>query len=244
MARRTSGFGGSNQDGSGWMKDFKTIYLQDGAYHYKADGFRAWFLQDNYATIASYCVGRKHILDLGCGEGCLAAYVTDAELDGVDYSEQAITLNRELFPGRYRRLLQSNLAALDELGLDASYYDCIACSLTLMYLEGADLDRCLAETWRLLSEGGAFVITYPTVGRHRQGSSHAAELPLPALKAVLERLGYRVIAIEPLCPFLPPSVVQQSTNETTRQAARTLYLTAAAKMTVENSYHFVIVCEK
>jgi SAM-dependent methyltransferase len=226
------------------MKDFKTIYLQEGPYHQKADGFRAWFLQDNYSAIASYCVGRKRILDLGCGEGCLAAYVTDAELDGVDYSDRAIALNRELFPGRYRRLLRSNLAELDDLGLDARYYDCIVCSLTLMYLEGADLDRCLAETWRLLSEGGAFVITYPTVGPHRKGNPDAVELPPAALKAVLERSGYRVSIIEPYCPFLAASVIEQSKDEATRAAARVQYLAAAVTMTLENSYHFLIVGQK
>jgi SAM-dependent methyltransferase len=226
------------------MKDFKAIYLHEGAYHHNADGFRAWFLFDNYAAIASYCVGRKRILDLGCGEGCLAAYITDAELDGVDYSEQAIALSRDLFPGRYRRLLQCNLAALDDLRLDARYYDCIVCSLTLMYLEGADLDRCLAETWRLLSEGGVCVITYPTVGPHRQGSSDAVELSPAELKAVLERAGYRVTAMKPFCPFLSSYLVEQSKVEATREAAHTQYLAAAAKMSIENSYHFVIVCEK
>ena len=158
------------------MKDFNTIYIQEGAYHHNVTGFRAWFLQDNYASIGRYCVGRKRILDLGCGEGCLAPYVADAELDGVDNPDRALALNRDLFPGRYRRLLRSDLARLDDLRLDGGYYDCIICSLTLMYLVGADLDRCLAEVWRLQSKGGIFLVTYPTLGPHRQGSPDAVEI--------------------------------------------------------------------
>jgi SAM-dependent methyltransferase len=226
------------------MKDFESIYRKDGAYHHTVEGFRGWFLQNNYAAIAHHCVGRKRILDLGCGEGCLASYITNSELDGVDFSDRAIELNRELFPSRYRRLFQSDLAVLDNLRLDTEYYDCIVCSLTLMYLEGADLDRCLTETWRLLSKGGIFVITYPTVGPHRQGAVDAVELSPAALKAMLERARYRITAMEPLCPFLSSSVVEQSKNKDTREAARAQYLAAAAKMTIENSYHFIIVSEK
>jgi SAM-dependent methyltransferase len=226
------------------MRDFETFYLQHGPYHHKADGFRAWFLNDNYAAISRHCVGRRRFLDLGCGEGCLAAYVTDIELDGVDYSDRAIALNRELFPGRYRRLFKSDLAALADLRLNEGYYDCIVCSLALMYLEADSLDRCLTETHRLLPKGGALLITYPTVGPHRKSNPDAVELPPAALKAVLERAGYRVSTIEPYCPFLAASVIEQSKEEATRAAARMQYLAAAAIMTVENSYHFLIVGEK
>ena len=226
------------------MREFEAFYLQYGPYHHKADGFRAWFLNDNYAAISRHCVGRRRILDLGCGEGCLAAYLTDVELDGVDYSDQALALNRELFPGSYQNLFKSDLAALVDLGLNEGYYDCIVCSLTLMYLEGDNLGRCLIETRRALSKGGIFVITYPTVGPHRQGNPDAVELPPAALKAMLECAGYRVSTIEPVCPFLEGSVIEQSKDEATRPSARTQYLAAAATMTVENSYHFLIVGEK
>ena len=226
------------------MKDFNRVYLEDGAYHHKADGFRAWFLADNYLAIKRQCVGRKRILDLGCGEGCLAGFVTDAEIDGVDYSDRALALNRELFPGRYQRLFRAELASLGDLGLTAGSYDCIVCSLTLMYLDGRNLRHCLDETLRLLAKGGIFVVTYPTVGPHRQGSSDAVEIPPAALKTVLEDVGYRICTMEPSCPFLPASVVEQSQNEKTCKSARAKYVAAAAQMKLETSYHFLIVGQK
>ena len=202
------------------MKDFNRAYLEDGAYHHQADGFRAWFLADNYLAIKRQCVGRKRILDLGCGEGCLARYVTDAEFDGVDYSDRALALNRELFPGRYRHLFRADLACLGDLGLTACGYDCIVCSLTLMYLDGPNLRRCLDETLRLLAKGGIFVVTYPTVGPHRQGSIDAAEIPPAALKTALEDVGYRICAMEPSCPFLPPFVVRSSALPTVARSPK------------------------
>jgi SAM-dependent methyltransferase len=226
------------------MKDFNQAYVEDGAYHHQADGFRAWFLADNYLAIKRQCVGRKRILDLGCGEGCLAGYISDAEIDGVDYSDRALALNRELFPGRYRRLFRADLASLGDLDLTAGSYDCIVCSLTLMYLDGPNLRRCLDETLRLLAKGGIFVVTYPTVGPHRQGSADAAEVPPAALKTALEDVGYRICAMEPSCPFLPASLVEQSKNEETRESALGEYIAAAEQMKLENSYHFLIVGEK
>jgi SAM-dependent methyltransferase len=226
------------------MKDFDRVYREDGAYHCQADGFQAWFLADNYFAIKRQCVDRKRILDLGCGEGCLARYVTDAEIDGVDYSDRAIVLNRNLFPGRYRRLFRADLASLGDLALIAGSYDCIVCSLTLMYLDGPNLRRCLDETLRLLTKGGVFVATYPTVGPHRQGSPEAAEIPPAALEIALEDVGYRICTMEPSCPFLPASVVEQSKNEVTRESAHAKYIAAAAQMKLENSYHFLIVGQK
>lgn len=226
------------------MKDFNLVYLQDGAYHHRADGFRAWFLHDNYAAIGRHCMGRKRILDLGCGEGCLAAYVPDADIDGIDYSNRALALNRQLFPGRYQHLFQADLASIDNLNLAAGSYDCVASSLTLMYLEGAGLDRCLVETMRVLSDDGIFIVTYPTTGPHRQGSPDAVELAPQTLQAALERAGYRIFITEPICPFLPAPVVEQSKNNKTQSAARAQYLAAAATMTVENSYHFLMVGKK
>ncbi len=226
------------------MKDFKRVYLQEGAYHHAADGFRAWFLRDNYTAIKRHCAGRKRMLDLGCGEGCLADHVTDAEMDGVDYSDRALALNRELFPGRYRRLFRGDLGSLGDLGLAADSYDCIVCSLTLMYLDGPNLGRCLDQTIRLLTQGGIFVVTYPTVGPHRQGSPDAAELPPAALKKALEDAGYQICAMEPTCPFLPAAVVEQSKSEETRESARAQYVACAAQMKLENSYHFLLVGRK
>jgi hypothetical protein len=50
--------------------------------------------------------------------------------------------------------------------------------------------------------------------------------------------------MEPSCPFLPASLVEQSKNEETRESALGEYIAAAEQMKLENSYHFLIVGEK
>src|SRR5215468_8947683 len=85
------------------LKDFKTIYREQGAYHRQAEGFKAWFLEDNYRAITSRWPAHGEILDLACGEGCLADGIGEQRLVGVDYSPDALRLNRELC-GRYAEL--------------------------------------------------------------------------------------------------------------------------------------------
>lgn len=226
------------------MKDFKAIYRTEGAYHAQASGFRAWFLRDNYAAIAEECGKDDAVLDLACGEGCLGPYLDVKWLVGMDYSEEALRLNRELYPDVYDELVLGDLRVLGELNLPRSSFDVVTCSLSLMYLVGQDLDQCLREVWRFLLPGGCFVCTYPTVGPYRKGSPEAAELPAEELVERLRQAGFVLEKMGPICPLVSRRVVEQSESRESEAAAYREYLSARECMTLETSYHFLCRARK
>jgi len=222
------------------LKDFKTIYREQGAYHRQAEGFKAWFLEDNYRAIASRLPARGEILDLACGEGCLADGIGEQRLVGVDYSPDALRLNRELC-GRYAELHLGDMARLGELPFRDGQFDAVVCSLSLMYLQGEGLRRCLGDVRRFLRPGGPFIFTYPTVSAQRKANPEAVELEPPVLRRVLEAAGFTIEELSPFVPLVPKEIVDQSMREPTRAAARAAYDAAKATLTLATSYHFVCV---
>ena len=86
------------------IKDFDKAYKKKGAYHVFAKGFDAWFLEENYSSIAQFCHSDHVVLDLGCGEGRLSDFLNCARLDGIDYLQSAIDLNKEIFGPKYHTL--------------------------------------------------------------------------------------------------------------------------------------------
>ncbi len=226
------------------MKNFDEAYCADGAYHHHAAGFRGWFLDDNYRSISARIGSAKRILDLGCGEGSLSSYIPDAELVGVDYSKTALSLNAEIFPGRYASLLQGRLQDVGHMGLETDGFDGAVCSLTLMYLADNDLRDCLVAVHRLLKSGGRFVVTYPTVGTLRRPNPEAAELEPAELAHRLEAAGFTVEEMTPICPMVEKEVVEAADDPARASAARSTYEQAKATMTLDRSYHFVVLATK
>jgi SAM-dependent methyltransferase len=179
------------------------------------------------------------VLDLACGEGCLAPHLPGRTLVGVDYSEVALELNRRLYPGGYAELLVGDLRRLDALPLRPGSFDTALCSLSLMYLVGDDLVRCLAAVRALLRPGGAFAFTYPAVHALRPANDTAAELPPETLRALLAQQGFAEARAVPFCPLVPREVVAQSAELATADAARRAYEAARAGMSLDNCYHWL-----
>jgi SAM-dependent methyltransferase len=221
------------------MKDFRAIYRTDGPYHHTARGFRSWFLQDNYNAIAAECREHDRVLDLACGEGCLGRHLNVAWLAGVDYSADALRLNRELHPRTYDQLLLGDLRSLDTVGFELGSFSIVVCSLSLMYLFADELAKCLRDVHGLLSSGGSFVCTYPTVGPHRAGSIEAAELRPDELNQQLRGAGFTSKHVTPICSFVSQDVVERSTVPGTEAVAHQAYLDAKREMFMETSYHFL-----
>jgi SAM-dependent methyltransferase len=221
------------------MKDFGRIYSTEGAYHQQATGFKAWFLADNYVAIAAQARPEDEVLDLGCGEGCLGELLKVRRLVGVDNSEQALELNRELYPDVYHQLLRGDLRALDTLPLERPGFDLVACSLTLMYVATPDLPRCLQEVQRLLRPGGRFVFSYPTVSQYRAANPTADELPADELRWQLQQAGFSEVSMQPLAPLLPPELVRQANNPRRTEEAHRAYQQARKSMSLERCYHWL-----
>lgn len=223
------------------MKEFRSLYKAKGAYHRSASGFDKWFLDDNYRAIATHC-GAGRILDLGCGEGCLASYVDAKGMVGVDYSDIALGFCRESTGDAYAELHEADLAQIGGLGLKPASFDAAVCSLTLMYLKGSALTAALDAVHEVLVPGGRFVITYPTVSERRSPNPDAAELTPDALQAALVGAGFLVDLVEPFCPLVPKEVVQASHDPASQ--AKAAYEAAKVGLTMADSYHYVVVCRR
>lgn len=149
------------------FKNFQEIYKNAGSYHMSADGFKKWFLEDNYQAISSECKKADKVLDLACGEGYLGKFINYNYLAGIDNSPEAIALNQKIFPGLYDHLYLGDLRFLEKITLEEKSYDYIICSLSLMYILRQDLNKVLKGVNNLLADAGSFIITYPTVNIHR-----------------------------------------------------------------------------
>lgn len=226
------------------VKDFDKAYKERGAYHVHARGFDAWFLEDNYSKIAAFCDEGHTVLDIGCGEGRLSDFLKSHKLDGVDFLQSALDLNRNIYGQKYRRLIKAHLRDLGSLGLPDGYYDRIVCSLTLMYLTPDELIQCLTSAWRLLKDNGLFVATYPNSTPLRAPNSDSFELSVGELQLAFQEAGFQPQTPIPVCPYLPKEIVKASYDEGSTAAARENYLVARAQMDMTNSYHFLITARK
>ena len=95
-----------------------------------------------------------HVLDLGCGAGVIAAYISDqtgTKVTGLDYAVSAITEARERTADKRSRLtfLQGDMNALD---LPAQSFDA-AISLDTLYWV-ADIANTLSQVMRTIKPGG------------------------------------------------------------------------------------------
>jgi SAM-dependent methyltransferase len=100
----------------------------------------------------------KTAVDLGCGTGRTGAWLRErgvGEIDGVDLTQEMLAV-----AGRrnvYRRLVEAGVAAT---ALPASSYDLAIACLVDEHLP--KLEPLYAEAWRLVKDGGLFVL----VGYH------------------------------------------------------------------------------
>lgn len=226
------------------LKKFQEIYKNIGPYHYSADGFKKWFLEDNYRAIAKECEKANRVLDLACGEGRLGKFITCNYLAGIDNSKEAIVLNRKFYPDLYDDLYVGDMRFLKRIPLKEKVYDYIICSLSLMYILRQDLDKVLKDVNNLLANSGSFIITYPTVSIHRQPSPEADELKPNQLQKKLIKVGFKVRKIYPICPLLPEELVELANQPQQREAIYQEYLERKKNMSLENSYHFLCRAEK
>ena len=225
----------------GKLKDFRAIYRNEGAYHKNAQGFKAWFLENNYEGLSRYCPQGGDVIDLACGEGCLSPYLPGRGLVGVDNSPEALKLCQKHYPDAYRLLLEGDLSRLDALDLTPASFSAAVCSLSLMYLDDHGLSDCLRCVHRMLEPGGVFVASYPNISSRRQGSNEALELKRDELQHRFERSSYQIDRAVPICPMVSPEVVSQSQQAETVNEARRRFDTAAEKMTLDDCYHYVLV---
>ena len=112
----------------------------------------------NKEVIQSIPSGVKRILDLGCGDGSMGAYLKStgvAEVTGITYSEKEAVIART----KIDRVI---VADLNEVELQAlGKFDCVICSHVLEHLY--DPGQLLQKIKAQLTENGIVIIALPNI---------------------------------------------------------------------------------
>ena len=98
-----------------------------------------------------------HILDIGCGNGKMLGYLqqkTGAFIHGFDYSEQAITTAKKLYPDNS----EFREGVIGEIKYPAEQFDVIT-SMDTMYF-AKDMKEFVAQIKRWLKQDGIFFVGY------------------------------------------------------------------------------------
>ncbi len=163
------------------------------------NAFGADFSQDGFSDlrqidrIMEYFPKDKqqyHILDIGCGNGKMVGYIQTklpAFIYGFDYSEQAISHARELFPhnSEFKR------AVIGETDYPAEKFDVII-SMDTMYF-AKDMTAFVGQIKKWLNKDGVFIVGYQE-GDVVPKTEHVATTRLAeALRA--NEMSYRAVDI-------------------------------------------------
>jgi SAM-dependent methyltransferase/GNAT superfamily N-acetyltransferase len=108
---------------------------------------------------ASHFSPGDRVLDLGCGCGGIAEYISDttgAQVTGVDYIAEAIRQAQERTKGKRQRLA-FRAGDIRDLDLPAGSFDALVSIDTLYFTE---LDRSIPQMAALLAPGGRMAIFY------------------------------------------------------------------------------------
>ncbi len=122
-----------------------------------------------YAWIRKSIAGRRNILDIGCGDGSLAAYLDDGtrQITGIDPDAGMI---RRASSENSSAHIQYNCSTFEAYQADV-LYDAVIFSASLHHM---DMARALAKAKGMLAPGGMIVIA--GLARPSTPADHAVEL--------------------------------------------------------------------
>lgn len=112
--------------------------------------------QDRYDVTSELCRGR--VIELGCGEGALAARIAERGLEvvGVDLSERKISTAR--LAHAHIPFIHSDILDLD---LPSASFDTAVLAELLEHVTERPGEEILRTAWRLLRPGGRLVVSVP-----------------------------------------------------------------------------------
>jgi 2-polyprenyl-3-methyl-5-hydroxy-6-metoxy-1,4-benzoquinol methylase len=139
--------------------------------------------RDRYRVTARLCRGK--VIELGCGEGYLASFISKRGLEvvGVDHSAAKIRRALEIHPH-----IQFAEGDIRDLGLPDQGFDTVVLAEVLEHIPEGPGAAMLATAWRLLKPGGRLVVSVPNedcVPHH----NHVREFDRRSLKRLLRPLG-------------------------------------------------------
>ena len=113
-------------------------------------------------TFADEALGLKpgaRLLDLGCGNGALAAHVPGVDYTGIDHNQSYIDAAEERFGGPHRRFICEDLDRLAET--EGGTFDAVCAVGVLHHLDDRLATDVITTALRLLTPGGRFVSVDP-----------------------------------------------------------------------------------
>ncbi len=122
------------------------------------------------ALIAQLIEPQDQILDVGCGEGIIAAILREkaARVRGCDYSKDAVQTAMERHPGiEFTCCNSTNLPFADES------FDKVVLSDVAEHLMPVQLAKTLGEIHRTLRPRGVLVLATPLTGKGRRATNYA-----------------------------------------------------------------------
>jgi ubiquinone/menaquinone biosynthesis C-methylase UbiE len=150
------------------------------------------------ATFVRALARGDRVLDLGIGDGRLAAELDARELTGADVSQ--VALDRAA-----KRLPEARLVKLEPdepLPFADNEFDLVLCAETLEHVR--DLQLALSEIRRVLRPGGRLAVTTPlgrrfnllVRGFENPFSPHLRTFTRRSLRSALEQMGFGVAELE------------------------------------------------
>jgi ubiquinone/menaquinone biosynthesis C-methylase UbiE len=152
------------------------------------DGFADMAQLETLLRIAKIGEGQR-VLDLGCGPGMIAEYISDSTgacVTGLDYSPQAIALARARTGGKKHRM-SFGIGNLDDLPFAPCSFD-VVISIDSLYMPN-DLDGTLTQMLRILSPGGRIAAFYSQMARDSRESREILREERTPLGAALRKAG-------------------------------------------------------
>lgn len=159
--------------------------------HWWYRGLRTLVWQSLRSMVANGASCR--ILDAGCGTGGtmleVNRHIPDAQLFGIDPSELAIAGTQERHAGWLARASADRLPFCDET------FDFVL-SLDVLYIDGVDDQKALAESYRVLKRGGSVIVNVPAFeflrGEHDRAISTARRYTRSGLQKMFSANGFTV----------------------------------------------------
>jgi ubiquinone/menaquinone biosynthesis C-methylase UbiE len=136
-------------------------------------------------------------LDLGIGDGRVAALIDAAKLVGADVSQVALDRARSRLPDADLVLVEPD----EPLPFADNEFDLVTCIETLEHVR--DVQLALSEIRRVLRPGGTLALTTPASARWRvlfRGvehpfSPHIRSFTRRSLRTTLETMGFHIIGL-------------------------------------------------
>jgi ubiquinone/menaquinone biosynthesis C-methylase UbiE len=137
-------------------------------------------------------------LDLGIGDGRLAANIKTAHLTGADVSQVALDRAKQRVGDAALVLVEPD----EPLPFEDNQFDLVTCIETIEHVR--DVQLAFSEMRRVLRPGGRLALTTPAASRWRvllhglepPFSPHVRAFSRRSLRTVLETMGFQILSLE------------------------------------------------